>query len=246
MCAAQNLTERAGETKSDGCNLASMGSHPMAIKIAVIVAAASTATLLCFLLMYSLIVTELRASEVPAPPKLSTHLTLEEEPVEIEQPEPERAKRQLPSEPPLALEGIPIEPQQLTVVVKSDRPSFDLLAKELVNDIHINFAPPSSDFVPLYVVQPVYPFSAVMKEIEGYVVVNFGVRENGTVKNPVVVESSPGSLFDEAALSAIDKFRFHPRTRLGDPLAVDDVRMRFVFELNETGADTRIAEQETP
>ena len=85
-----------------------------------------------------------------------------------------------------------------------------------------------------------------MKEIEGYVVVNFGVRENGTVKNPVVVESSPGSLFDEAALSAIDKFRFHPRTHLGDPLAVDDVRMRFVFELNETGADTRIAEQEVP
>ena len=218
----------------------------MAIKFAVIVAAATTATVLCFVLMYSLILTELQSTDVPAPARLSTHLTPDEEPLEIERPERERLTRQLPSEPPLAPEGIPIEPQQLTVIVKSDRPSFDSLAEELVNDIHFNFAPPSSDFVPLYVVQPVYPFSAVMKEIEGYVIVNFGVRENGTVKNPVVVESSPGSLFDDAALSAIDKFRFQPRTHLGSPLAVDDVRMRFVFELNEAGADTRLAEQETP
>jgi protein TonB len=47
-----------------------------------------------------------------------------------------------------------------------------------------------------------------MKEIEGFVVVEFTVRENGTVSNPMVVSSEPDILFDDAALHAVARFKF--------------------------------------
>jgi protein TonB len=70
-----------------------------------------------------------------------------------------------------------------------------------------------------------------MKDIEGFVVVEFSVRDNGTVANPVVVNSEPEVLFDQAALSAISRFKFRPRSVGGDHVQVDKVQLKFAFSL---------------
>ncbi len=217
-----------------------MDSLSLPLKIGVISTAALAATFLCFLLMNFLIMTELGNRDVIEPVRLNVALALDELTEDIEEPTREKPQKSIPMEPPPAPDGVPVERTEFDAVATAERPSFDLLADELMDEIRMQLAPPSAELAPLYVVQPVYPFSAVMKEIEGYVVVNFGVRANGTVQNPVIVESSPGSLFDDAALSAIDKFRFQPRTHLGDPLSVNDIQMRFVFELNGSGAAARV------
>ena len=96
--------------------------------------------------------------------------------------------------------------------------------------------PPVKDLAPMFVVHPIYPFAAVMKEIEGYVLVQFSVRENGSVADAIILESEPRSTFDDAALSAIRKFKFQPREVGGDPIPVEKIQLRFAFTLESTHA----------
>lgn len=187
-------------------------------------------TCACFYLMLFLISTELSAD-------LSidniTYVSPSFHQAKPEQPEPVRAKpaKVLPTTPPPDPAGTPwyqIERVDLT----GERLTFgsiaDLIGPE---DMQLELTPPHSELAPLHVVQPIYPLRAVMKEIEGYVVVEFSVRENGTVTNPVVIQSEPEVLFDQAALSAISRFKFQPRTVGGDEIQVDKVQLKFAFNL---------------
>ncbi|HWG10271.1 MAG TPA: M56 family metallopeptidase [Rhodanobacteraceae bacterium] len=62
--------------------------------------------------------------------------------------------------------------------------------------------------VALHVVQPVYPGSALEQGVEGEVVVEFALNEDGSVRDPAVIESAPGNVFDESALHALAGWRF--------------------------------------
>lgn len=208
-----------------------MENFPVPFKYLIIGAAALLTTILCLLLMQALIATELRGTPPMDPPRISAPL----EPIdqEIEHRETRtRPWRVLPAEMPPEPDGLPIPVQEPQILVKATRPSFGSIADNLDTEaLDFELVPPVRDLVPLYVVQPVYPFKAVMKEIEGYVLVSFGVRQDGSVVNPVIIESDPGTLFDEAALSAVSKFRFQPRMMAGDPVSVEDLKLRFLFRL---------------
>lgn len=88
------------------------------------------------------------------------------------------------------------------------------------------------DVLPLYRAAPDYPPQALKNEIEGWVVVQFSINEVGAVTNAFVVESEPGTIFDEAALKAINRWRYNPRVENG--VAVERVGLQTVirFELN--------------
>ena len=82
----------------------------------------------------------------------------------------------------------------------------------------------------LHAVMPRYPFEAAQQGIKGKVLVQFVVTKEGIAKEPIVVESSPEGIFDEAALEAVKKYEFNPGTIGGE--AVDCiVKMPIVFEL---------------
>lgn len=49
-----------------------------------------------------------------------------------------------------------------------------------------------------------------------------------------VSDSEPPQMFDEAAISAAQQFRFEPQTNNGDPIDVSDVGYVFRFDLSET------------
>jgi len=79
-------------------------------------------------------------------------------------------------------------------------------------------------------VQPLYPYAALKRELEGVVIVEFTVTERGTVSQISIVEASH-PLFERAALTAVEKFRYQPRIVDGRPAAVPGVRAEIVFEL---------------
>ncbi|XOV86311.1 MAG: energy transducer TonB [Pseudomonadota bacterium] len=207
-------------------------------------AAAALTTVICFLLMQFLIQHSLE--QAPELDIVRFSAPIMEQAPEIMQDVRQRPTRLVPAELPPDPEGIPISPEDVRVTVKALRPTPGSVA-ELVDTARQDFQPfpPIQDLMPIYVVQPVYPFSAVMKEIEGFVLINFSVRANGTVVNPVVVDSAPGRLFDDAALSAVAKFKFQPRTIGGDTMSVQDVQMRFVFRLDAASGSgkTRVETQ---
>jgi len=67
---------------------------------------------------------------------------------------------------------------------------------------------------------PAYPPLARRRGWEGKVVLEVEVQEDGMVKSVRVAKSSTYSLLDQAALEAVEKWRFQPGTRDGEPLTM--------------------------
>lgn len=67
------------------------------------------------------------------------------------------------------------------------------------------------DVVPLVRINPDYPQRALSRGIEGWVQVQFTISETGAVIDPIVVDSSPKGIFDDAALKAISRWRYNPK-----------------------------------
>jgi len=83
--------------------------------------------------------------------------------------------------------------------------------------------------------EPEYPRAMVASRFRGAVVVQFVVAKDGTVKDPVVIQTNnPG--FNEAAIDAMMKWRFEPGRKLGEPV---NVRMQQSFEFDFTNGQGR-------
>jgi periplasmic protein TonB len=77
----------------------------------------------------------------------------------------------------------------------------------------------NSGVVPLARVEPKYPVRAASRHIEGWVKVEFTVSTTGKVTNAVVIGAEPDGIFDDAALEAIEKWKFKPRIVNGNAVA---------------------------
>lgn len=86
---------------------------------------------------------------------------------------------------------------------------------------------------PVVRIAPTYPRRAAEQGIEGYAVVQFTVTDEGLVKDAVVVEQEPGTVFGSAAKKAVGKWRYAPCKVNGK---VQEVRLevRLTFELADS------------
>ena len=94
---------------------------------------------------------------------------------------------------------------------------------------------PSSDgdYMPLVRVQPQYPRRANERGIEGFVIVELTVAEDGTVppESIVIIQAEPKGYFERAATKAAQKFKYKPKVVNGKPQKVTGVRYKFTFDL---------------
>ena len=203
--------------------------HP-SIKFISVCVSAFVATCLCFYLMLFLITNEISSEvEISTPSYIRPSVTKQKE----VEPVATRMKPQkvLPLQPPPDPSASQTN-RTARVEFRAERPTFGSIAEIIgLTDLQLELEAPLSEFIPLSIVQPIYPLRAVMKEIEGFVVVQFTVRENGTVSNPIVVSSEPAILFDDAALHAVARFKFKPREVGGDRVPVENVQLKFAFTL---------------
>ena len=88
--------------------------------------------------------------------------------------------------------------------------------------------------VPVMAVAPEYPTRQLYQGVEGWVLVEFDVDRLGRVVAPRVIAAQPARVFDRAALRAVKRYKYRPRVINGQPVDVQGVRQRIVFEL--TGA----------
>jgi periplasmic protein TonB len=87
------------------------------------------------------------------------------------------------------------------------------------------------DVIPVVQPRPDYPRRAVMGNIEGWVQVRFTVTAIGTVRDAVVVDSEPETVFDDAALEAISRWRYNPRVENGAAVERPGLQTVVRFEL---------------
>ena len=194
--------------------------------------------------------TELVVVEVerPPPPKIEHP---KPEPVQVTRPPPRRLAFRRPEAPPN--ETPPPEAKQaepppvvvgLTLRSTSTAGTFDapvgntLAAKTPDKAVDPAAARPLP--VPLHELdsQPTvigdvripYPEDARSRGIEGTVVLSVLVDETGRVRS-VKVLSGPGGGLDEAAAKAVERIRFHPAVRKGQPVAAQ-ITYRYTFLLD--------------
>jgi TonB family protein len=89
---------------------------------------------------------------------------------------------------------------------------------------------PANQLTPLKTVQPVYPAKARNHQQEGWVDVEFTVSETGKVQDAAVRAASSPGVFDDAALKAVNQWRYRPLLRDAKPVPVrTQIRLRFTL-----------------
>lgn len=136
-----------------------------------------------------------------------------------------------PKEPPPPMES----PQMQSSDNNAASNNFDFAANV---DADVNLAgglaleTSDGEYLPIVKVAPVYPRRALSRGIEGYVIVEFTVTKQGTVKEPQVIKAEPESLFDRAAMDAALKFKYKPRVVNGEAVEVTGVQNKISFQIN--------------
>ena len=80
---------------------------------------------------------------------------------------------------------------------------------------------------------PKYPPAAKADRIEGEVVVRYDITIDGIVHNVSVVDADPPGVFDQAATSAVQQWRYRAPILDGVPIAVTGVVSTLKFRLGD-------------
>lgn len=141
-----------------------------------------------------------------------------------------------PEKPPKPPETPPETPPQDLDNINPDAPTINISRPTITANTDIggpggmNIA--EGDYLPIVRVAPVYPSRALSRGLEGFVDMSFTVTAAGTVKDPIVLQST-SSLFERAATRAVLKFKYKPRVVDGIPVEVVGVKTRISFVLED-------------
>lgn len=149
----------------------------------------------------------------------------------VEQKERKPRKPPPPKEPPPQMD----QPQLDSSTPNAEGSGMDF-SQDVSADVGLDggLALESGDgeYLPIVKVAPVYPRRALSRGIEGYVIVEFTVTKQGSVRDPVVVEANPAGIFEQAAIDAAMKFKYKPRVVNGEPAEVSGIQNRISFEID--------------
>jgi len=199
--------------------------HALRIPIAVVLGAAFTTSM--FWLLWSLVGTafdvgdrtEAQRIEFSRMRRDTEVATKRDEKVERERPPP------TPETPRMAFSagGIENNVAQLTPIVDA-RGAMSRMTMSAGSD---------RDVIPLVRINPDYPPRALSRGLEGWVQVQFTITPTGTVADAKVVNAEPKSIFDDAALKAIARWRYNPKVEGG--VAVERVGVQTIirFQLEQ-------------
>jgi protein TonB len=199
--------------------------HVLRIPIAAIAGGLFTASM--FWLLWTLIETSFEAGERAEAARIEFSrmrrdtevATKRDEKVERERPPP------TPETPRLAFSagGVENNVAQLAPVVDA-RGAMSRMQMSAGSD---------RDVIPLVRINPDYPPRALSRGLEGWVQVQFTITATGTVKDPVVVDAMPKSIFDDAALKAIARWRYNPKVEGGTAVERVGVQTIIRFQLEQ-------------
>jgi len=96
----------------------------------------------------------------------------------------------------------------------------------------VSFSVSDRDAQPLVRIEPQYPPRAAERGVEGSCSVRFDVTPDGTPTN-ITILTCDSSLFERAAIRAVERWRYNPKVEDGIPVARRGVETQFNFELAE-------------
>ncbi len=157
--------------------------------------------------------------------------------VQLEREEIVQTKKPKPKKPPPPETPPPEPPAPKLDKAKPNADIIEIAAVPVTTDIEISTSGFSlntgdSEYLPLVKIQPIYPRRALARGIEGYVILEFTVTRQGTVKDIKVVESDPKTtIFHDGAIKAARKFKYKPRVVDGQAIEVPGVQNKISFKI---------------
>jgi protein TonB len=94
-------------------------------------------------------------------------------------------------------------------------------------------APVNGDALAIVRVLPRYPSRALSRGIEGWVLLEFTINELGQAVDLQVIEADPKGMFDRAAVTAIQKWKYRPKMQDGRAASRPGVRQLISFSISE-------------
>jgi protein TonB len=171
--------------------------------------------------------------------------------VRVKQDQEVQTKQRKPKKPPPPDEPPPdVPPQNFNVAV--DNAGFSMSNVDLSVSVDVGgggFGITDGEYLPIVKVQPQYPRRALSRGMAGWVIVEFTVTEQGTVRDPFVVSNcgyipnmrapgecvdSPNTVFNNSAVKAAAKFKYKPKVIDGLPVATTGVQNKIIFELADS------------
>ena len=157
--------------------------------------------------------------------------------IRLKQDETVQKKERKPQKPPTPKEP---PPQMQQPQMQQANPNTNAVSTSFTADVQtdsglsggLNLESADGDYLPIVKVAPIYPRRAQSRGIEGYVIVEFTVTKNGSVRNLLVIESQPEGIFDRAAMDAALKFKYKPRVVDGVATEVAGVQNKISFEID--------------
>ncbi len=159
--------------------------------------------------------------------------------VRVKRDEQVKRKQRKPEKPPQPKQPPPEPPPPEMDDATPEAEKLSVAAIDVDTDINmtsggISLTPGDAEYLPIVKVAAVYPRRAQQRGIEGWVLLEFTVSKQGTTKDIRVIDSEPKSkIFHRAAIKAVAKFKYKPRTEDGKPIEVPGVRNRIVFRLED-------------
>jgi len=197
-----------------------------------------TAALLLFLLMNTLITGEQEFASADRIGGMVDFIRVRED--EITQ----MKERTPPKEPPPP--DRPPPPPQIRLAEQSDKPppvALDIEVPAISVPVSTGSGPyigqwspgdaaSEGDVIPIVRIDPQWPREALLEGAEGWVEVEFTILPDGSVDDPVILQSEPPRLFDRSAIRAILRWKFKPRIVNGEAVSRRAVQ-RIDFQLNQ-------------
>ena len=97
----------------------------------------------------------------------------------------------------------------------------------------------SNEASPIVRIEPKYPVKAAQQNIEGSVLLQFDITDNGSTDNIKIVKAVPEQLFDQAAISALQKWRYKPRIVGGQAQPQANLLVQLDFRMDESAEPIR-------
>lgn len=193
------------------------------MKLPLVILGGSLATFALFFAMQALIQEEY---ELPGPSEYV-------DPIEIAIPEIEVVANKKARKPPEP-DKIPDMPELLRNDIRIPSQGPVIPQRTSVEPLELGsgiLAAADSSALPIVRIAPTYPARGLQRGIEGYVVVEFDVDENGQVINPRVLYGEPPGFFDRAAINALERWRYNPKIVDGKQVPMYGLQQRLTFEL---------------
>nr|WP_248289582.1 energy transducer TonB [Thalassotalea sp. Y01] len=86
-----------------------------------------------------------------------------------------------------------------------------------------------NDARPIYRALPRYPIEAAREQIRGWVKLKFAVNRYGKIENIEVLDASPPEIFDQAAIDALQRWKYQAKVIDGKTVRQEGMSVRIDF-----------------